>query len=424
MNRFKKTLSLVRQVSMLTLLIFLIQISLTTGFDPQTQNHSRTFDPSIEVSTVDSGFTTPGATLYNNWFNYTNNPLGLADRDAVFYDGFTTTITESSSGSVALNSLSPNGVPLPNSVHGINYGFTNLQGKVIEGIEVRILHSTWNGNTGYFANLSIELQWNGRTLNTTSEKFDHVNDQYSGWDNNFKNVTLGSPTDLWGRSSWDIDDFSNANFGVKIEATDLFSGISESVDIAWVKIYYSDAPIVIIDPWIQIESLPTTVNILVGTQLVVNLNSTVLDPSSLGYTPFNATVSINDSEVLTLTTWNNDTLLPFNATPYLQTESVYKVTINFSATNGTHWIFKEVSFIVNVIANPASNTTSTSSNVSNPTTTTSSSIDSVIDDISSDSNSTTDELTDSNSDGSPLVSFNLIFGIVFFLGITIIRRKK
>ena len=110
------------------------------------------------------------------------------------------------------------------------------------------------------------------------------------------------------------------------------------------KVYYSDAPIVIVDPWIEIESLPATVDFLVGTQLVVNLNSTVLDPSSLGYTPVNATVSINDTVVLTLTTWTNDTLLAFNATPYLQTVSQYNVNIKFSATNGTHWIFKEVSF--------------------------------------------------------------------------------
>lgn len=67
-------------------------------------------------------------------------------------------------------------------------------------------------------------------MNTTSGKFDYVNDQYQGFSNNFRNVTLGSPTDLWGRLSWNIDDLSDTNFGVKIEAIDLFDGASESID--------------------------------------------------------------------------------------------------------------------------------------------------------------------------------------------------
>ncbi|MFV2016047.1 MAG: hypothetical protein ACC656_11495, partial [Candidatus Heimdallarchaeota archaeon] len=148
----------------------------------------------------------------------------------------------------------------------------------------------------------------------------------------------------------------------------------------------------------------------------------VIDPSLLGYSPYNVTIVVNDSEVSTLTTWNNNTLLPINATPYLVAETVYNITIKFSATNGTDWIFGEVSFFVNVITNTVSSSTSTSSNISDSTT--SSSVDSKVDIIPSDLSSTTDELTESNSDGSPLVSFNFIFGIIFFLGITIIRRKK
>lgn len=151
---------MIKQGIILILITFLIQSTLTTGFDSGTKNYSRIVDPSIEISAVDTGFKTPGATLYNNWVNYTNNPLALADRDAVFYDGYTTTASSSSSGSYfGLSSLSTNGVPIQNSVYGINYNFNNLQGKVIEGIEVRILHSTWNENAGYFANISVELQW-------------------------------------------------------------------------------------------------------------------------------------------------------------------------------------------------------------------------------------------------------------------------
>ncbi|MHA2090642.1 MAG: hypothetical protein ACW98K_07265 [Candidatus Kariarchaeaceae archaeon] len=406
---YKSIQSLLHKGTILILISILVHISLSDAIDSDIKNVNQPLDQSIELNAVDSGFQIPGATLYNNWINYTNNPLGWADRNTADYNGFqptsssttsssTTTYTSTVSGCcLGLSSLLLNAPLEPNSLTGINYNFNFLPGTIIEGIEVRILHATWNGNTGYYANISVELQWNGRSLNTTSEKFDYVNDQYRGSSNNFKNVTLGSPTDLWGRPSWSAVDFSDQNFGVKIVTTDLFPNSMETVDVAWVKVYYSDAPIVINDPWIQIENIPPSIDFTLGKILVVNLNSTIIDPSSLGYSPFNVTILVNDSVVLTLTTWNNDTLLPINATPYLVTESVYNVTVSFSATNGTDWIFKEVSFLVNVLTDT---------------------------DQSTSSSSTANEFTGSTSDGSPSISFNLYFGLVFFIGMGMIRRKK
>lgn len=443
MISYPKILSLSRKGVVVIIFTLLVHNSLSLAFDSGTNNENGLFDSPIQVNSIDSGFEMPGATLYSNWYNYTHNPLGLADRNAAFYDGVQTTVSSSSSSptyssssstsptysssssssSAGLSSVSPSNGLLPNSLHGINYNFDFQTGTIIEGIEVRILHAPWN--LGQYADISVELQWNGRTLNTTSGKSDYVDGTFSGSSSNFKNVTLGSPTDLWGRTSWDAADFIDENFGVKIEVTDLVLGNSESVDVAWVKVYYSDPPIVIIDPWIEIEDLPPSVDFTLGTLLVVNWNSSIMDPSSLGYSPYNVTVFVNDSEVLTLTTWNNDTLLPIDVTSYLVAETVYNVTVKFSATNGTDWIFKEVSILVNVLANTSvsSSSSSSSSTTSSTPLANSTTTDSKVDELTTTSSPTSGQ-TDSTSDGSPSTPLNLIFGLVFFIGITMIRRKK
>ncbi|MCG3218016.1 MAG: hypothetical protein KAR35_03375, partial [Candidatus Heimdallarchaeota archaeon] len=158
------------------------------------------------------------------WYNFTSNPLGEADRNCAFYD---------------------NGAE--NSLVAVNYDFDLPVTAKIFGIEVKVLHAPWN--TGYYANLSIELFWNNRESVTSTGYFDYVDGSYHGFDATFKNVTLGASNDDWGRS-WAIDDFSNENFGVRLVCTDFIG--SETVDIAWVKIYYYEDTTIIID---QIDAI-------------------------------------------------------------------------------------------------------------------------------------------------------------------------
>ncbi|MHA1912174.1 MAG: hypothetical protein ACTSYA_10805, partial [Candidatus Kariarchaeaceae archaeon] len=152
------------------------------------------------------------------WYNFTNNPLRDADRDCAFYD---------------------NGEE--NSLIGINYDFDLPVTAIVTGIEVQVLHAPWN--SGNFANLSIELYSNNRQSLTSTGYFDYVDGSYHGFDSAFKNVTFGSFDDDWGRS-WSSDDFSYDNFGVRLVCTDFIG--SESVDIAWVKLHYTDEPVIVI----------------------------------------------------------------------------------------------------------------------------------------------------------------------------------
>jgi hypothetical protein len=49
-------------------------------------------------------------------------------------------------------------------------------------------------------------------------------------------VTLGSVSDKWGRASWSVGDFSNANF--KVRLTSNLSGNTVQVDALQVKVYH------------------------------------------------------------------------------------------------------------------------------------------------------------------------------------------
>ncbi|MCY3412688.1 MAG: hypothetical protein INQ03_13705 [Candidatus Heimdallarchaeota archaeon] len=184
-----------------------IRVYYMTGADPEPYY--------ADQGTYETEWNKPLTTVVDGWNKMYDNPLGEAERDALF---------ESDTEGYAL---------------GVRYQINLPANAKIDGVEVMILHATWNGNTGEYATLSVELARNGYTDVTASGITDTVDDNYSGWDSNFKNVTLGSPTELWGRTDWKPADFLDSNFAVKIAVTDIYPSISESVDIVWVKIYYS-----------------------------------------------------------------------------------------------------------------------------------------------------------------------------------------
>lgn len=127
-----------------------------------------------------------------------------------------------------------------NSLIAYNYSINLPSNANVTGIELQLLHAPWNGNVGYEGNLTAELLWNGRSAVTEVSKFDYLKintaGEYSGWNANFKNVTMGSNNDTWGRI-WSPQEFSNDNFGVKLSYS-LVSGNDFAVDIAWIKLSY------------------------------------------------------------------------------------------------------------------------------------------------------------------------------------------
>jgi len=162
-----------------------------------------------------TGFMHPSATANSSeWFGTTTNPLGESERGPIYSNTPTT----------------------GNFVKGINYGFNIPQGSQIVGIEVMISHATWNGNAGYNATLGVELQWNKQQSTTNTGTQDFVDNKYKGWNNSFKNSTLGAANDLWGRT-WSADDFMDNNFAVNTTLIDVNGG-TEALDFVWVNVNY------------------------------------------------------------------------------------------------------------------------------------------------------------------------------------------
>jgi len=175
-------------------------------------------NPEVSATTTrQTGFLHPGATQNSSEWNAlgTVNALNASNRDPIY------------SGNTAPG----------NYLKGVDYNVSLPDNAIVTGIEVMIEHATWNGNN-YYANLSIELQWNGMASTTNTKTWDYVDGKVnSGWNDNFRNVTLGSSTNTWGRS-WSPSDLSNSNFAVRISLLDVFPGANEAVDIAWVNVHY------------------------------------------------------------------------------------------------------------------------------------------------------------------------------------------
>lgn len=108
------------------------------------------------------------------------------------------------------------------------YGFTNLGipvGSVIDGIEVFI-----EGKTGG-RDLDVSL-WN----QSGSSPDSFTTTKTADLDNSEATITLGSPTDKWGKT-WTANDF-DSDFMVRIDANS--GGNTASLDMVQVKVYYHD----------------------------------------------------------------------------------------------------------------------------------------------------------------------------------------
>ncbi len=118
--------------------------------------------------------------------------------------------------------------------HG--FGLAIPAGAGIAGIEVRI-----EGNGGFAATGAlVELSWDGGVSYTSTGKavlfdFEPISDETQ---------TEGSPSDLWGRSSWSANAFTDDNFRVRLQtAFGVVPGASVFVDQLQVRVSYTTPPV-------------------------------------------------------------------------------------------------------------------------------------------------------------------------------------
>lgn len=114
------------------------------------------------------------------------------------------------------------------------YGITLPPGATITGIATRL--DWWVESTSGNNSMSIELSWNGGTNWTSAKSATNESTNPSN------SETEGGSSDTWGRS-WAADDFSSANFRVRVTANCNNSGSCSSRDfyLDWipVTVYYS-----------------------------------------------------------------------------------------------------------------------------------------------------------------------------------------
>jgi hypothetical protein len=90
------------------------------------------------------------------------------------------------------------------------FGISIPAGSQIDGIEVTVEAVLFFHNPSFDAKAQITPKYNGRASSASSQltgNFDDTADQV---------LTVGGPSDLWGRT-WTVGDFSDANFGINIE---------------------------------------------------------------------------------------------------------------------------------------------------------------------------------------------------------------
>lgn len=150
----------------------------------------------------DTGFLTPTANESNGgWVN----PANMETEDGVFSTNTSTNTT----------------------VNQYDFGFSIPVGASIQGIEVAVkgLRSSSQHNC------EVELLYNSRaTAAPTQEIFNLPT-------TNIKTF-VGGATSKWGRASWAVSDFSNANFAVRVGSGFPAFGTG-SIDVVEVKVYYT-----------------------------------------------------------------------------------------------------------------------------------------------------------------------------------------
>jgi hypothetical protein len=110
-----------------------------------------------------------------------------------------------------------------------NYGFSIPAGQTINGIEVRL--DAWADSTSGNPAMCVELSWDGGATWTTAKTSPALTTAEATY-------ILGSATDTWGRT-WDsANDFTNANFRVRITNVATSTARDFRLDWAAVQVTY------------------------------------------------------------------------------------------------------------------------------------------------------------------------------------------
>jgi hypothetical protein len=111
-----------------------------------------------------------------------------------------------------------------------NYGFIIPAGSTIQGIEVKV-NSKVDSTTGA-PKFCVELSWNGGTTWTTAKSTATLSTAETIY-------TIGAVTDIWGRT-WTADDFSDANFRIRL--VPVASNVSRDFSLDWVGVQVRYTP--------------------------------------------------------------------------------------------------------------------------------------------------------------------------------------
>ncbi len=148
------------------------------------------------------------------------------------YNQWTTPINAYSNNNVRAYALYST---LPASQDYYNFNFSIPVDAVIVGIGVSgEIYS--NNALPYYAYIKADLSYDGGTTYTTVGYADSTSTQFTD-----EGFLLGSSSNLWGRVSWSISDFSNANFRLRLTFIDRFGNrpYTSDLDHVQVQIYYS-----------------------------------------------------------------------------------------------------------------------------------------------------------------------------------------
>jgi hypothetical protein len=122
-----------------------------------------------------------------------------------------------------------------------NYGFTIPTDATIDGIELVMFH--WQGTElGHAAENTLRLVKAGSMVGTNNASGTEIQRDGSGPEEPPVEITLGSPTDLWG-TSWTPAEINASTFGVQFH---LFGGggiegAIVKVDKMAIKVYYTES---------------------------------------------------------------------------------------------------------------------------------------------------------------------------------------
>jgi hypothetical protein len=155
----------------------------------------------------------------NNGFQ-TNASLACADGGGNASDSNSGTSTSTTCTSTAKDKHNFRDFDLSSAITGTTVGIT--------GIEVRL--DAWTNGTAATRRMCVQLSWDGGFTWTTTQQVDLTNSEAT--------YILGSPTNDWGRA-WATNDFSNANFRVRVMNVASNTSTTFSLDAVAVNVHYT-----------------------------------------------------------------------------------------------------------------------------------------------------------------------------------------